>query len=134
MLHCPLISSGSSLFAKVLISGFLKYKGFIGIMIVFPEVTLDKSEFVCVDALRSSQQFFSHVGMFSCLPGLTSIKQRIKCLAEGHNTVPLVSLELATLGSKVLHSTTEPLHSSIWNDNFDKFSKYILTGRLSLFS
>ena len=26
--------------------------------------------FVCVDALCPSQQFFSHAGMFSCLPGL----------------------------------------------------------------
>ena len=26
--------------------------------------------FVCVDALRPSQQFFSHVGMFYCIPGL----------------------------------------------------------------
>ena len=36
--------------------------------------------FVCVDALRPSQQLFSCVGMFSCLPGLNqyySTKQRI---------------------------------------------------------
>ena len=36
--------------------------------------------FVCVDALRPSQQLFSRVGMFSCLPGLNqyySTKQRI---------------------------------------------------------
>ena len=26
--------------------------------------------FVCVDALSPSQQFFSHVGTISCLPGL----------------------------------------------------------------
>ena len=26
--------------------------------------------FVCFDALHPSQQFFSHVGMISCLPGL----------------------------------------------------------------
>ena len=28
-------------------------------------------------------------------------KQRIKCLAEGHNTVPPVSVELGTLRSQV---------------------------------
>ena len=28
------------------------------------------SYFVCVDALHPSHQFFSHVGIFSCLPGL----------------------------------------------------------------
>ena len=53
--------------------------------------------FVCVDALHPSQQFFSHVGMFSCLHELTSTKGRIKCLAQGHNTVRIVSLELPTL-------------------------------------
>ena len=36
------------------------------------------------------------------LLGWTSTKQRIKCLAQGHNTVPLVMLELATPWSKVL--------------------------------
>ena len=41
-----------------------------------------------VDALQPSQQFFSHVGTSSCLPG----KQWIKCLAQGHNTVPPMSL------------------------------------------
>ena len=41
--------------------------------------------------LHLSQQFFSHVGMG--LPGLNwsvqCTKQRIKCLAQGHNTVKL---------------------------------------------
>ena len=55
--------------------------------------------FVCVGALLPSQQFFNHVGMSSWI--LTSTKQRIKCLAQGHNTVPLVSLELMTLRSQV---------------------------------
>ena len=40
--------------------------------------------------------FFSHVGTISCLPGLN---QRIKCLAQGRNTVTLVSLKLASLNS-----------------------------------
>ena len=33
------------------------------------------------------------------------------CLAQGHNTVPPVTLEPTTPGSRVKHSTTEPLHS-----------------------
>ena len=52
---------------------------------------------VCNDALSPSQHFLSHVGTFFCLSGLNRTKQRIKCLVQGHNTVPLVSLELVTL-------------------------------------
>ena len=48
--------------------------------------------FICVDALRPSQQFFSHVSWDE-----PATMQRIKCLAQGHNTVPLVSLDLMTL-------------------------------------
>ena len=40
--------------------------------------------------------------------GLTSTKQRIKCLAQGHNAVSLVRLKPATPRSRVKHSTTEP--------------------------
>ena len=40
-------------------------------------------------------------------------KQRIKCLAQGHNTVPLVRLEPATPRSQVKHSFTEPPHSCL---------------------
>ena len=50
---------------------------------------------------------------FSVSLGWTSTKQRIKCLAQGHNTVTPegVSLELATLlQSNTL--PTEPLHSA----------------------
>ena len=49
---------------------------------------------------------------FSVFLGLTSTKQRVKCLAQGHDNEPLVSLKLGTLRSQVLLSTTEPLHSS----------------------
>ena len=59
-----------------------------------PMIHSPTRSFVCVDALHPSRQFISHVGIFSCT------KQRIKSLAQGHNTVPLVSLE-----SQVLHST-----------------------------
>ena len=55
--------------------------------------------FVCVDVLCPSQQFFSHVGMLSVFLGCVSTKQRIKCLAQVYNTVPLNSLKLATLRS-----------------------------------
>ena len=54
--------------------------------------------FVCFDSLRPSQQFFSY--------GLTSTKQGLMCLAQGHNTVMLVRLEPATPRSRVKHSTT----------------------------
>ena len=37
------------------------------------------------------------MGHFPVFLHSTSSKQRIKCLAQGHNTVPPVSLELATL-------------------------------------
>ena len=55
--------------------------------------------FVCVDALRPSQYFVSHVGrFFSCLP-------RLNCLAQGLNIVLPVGLEPATAQSQVLHSS-----------------------------
>ena len=40
--------------------------------------------------------------------GWTRIKQRIKCLTQGHYTAPPVRLEPATLRSWIKHSTTEP--------------------------
>ena len=53
----------------------------------------------------------------SCLPGL---KQWIKCLAEGHRTVTLLSLKLTTLRSPVQHSTN-------WaNALCDKILKYCI--------
>ena len=52
---------------------------------------------------------------FLSFRGLTSTKQRIKCLAQGHNTVPLERLKPATPQSQVKHSTTEPLQSSFMN-------------------
>ena len=44
--------------------------------------------------------------------GLTSTKQRIKCLAQGHNPVSPMRLEPTTPPSPVKNSTTEPSHSS----------------------
>ena len=41
--------------------------------------------------------------------GLTSTKQRIECLAQGHNAVLPVKLETTPPRSQVMHSTTEPL-------------------------
>ena len=45
--------------------------------------------------------------------GLTSTKQRIKGLSQGNNTESVVRFEPAKPQSRVKHSTTEPLHSSI---------------------
>ena len=60
--------------------------------------------FVCVDTLHPSQQSFSHVGTISCFPGVNQYisKQRIKCLAQGHNTVPPENLKPANLRSQEL--------------------------------
>ena len=54
--------------------------------------------FVSRDTLRPSQQFIGDIGTVSSLSGLN---QRIKYLAQGHNTVPPVSLEEATLRPQV---------------------------------
>ena len=47
--------------------------------------------------------FLVMLGQFPVFLGWTSTKQQIKCLVQGHNTVtlPVVSLELATLWSPV---------------------------------
>ena len=42
--------------------------------------------FVCVEALRPSQQFFSHVVTEPLLPGYYQYFLGVKCLAQGHNT------------------------------------------------
>ena len=46
----------------------------------------------------SKSTLFSHVGDFL---GKTSTNQKIKCLAQGHNIVPLVRLEAATPQSQI---------------------------------
>ena len=51
-------------------------------------------------------------GRFPVFLTWTSMKQRIKGLVQEHDSVPPVSLVLATLWYKVKHSTTESLHSS----------------------
>ena len=43
--------------------------------------------------------------------GLTSTKQGLMCLAQGHNAVTAVRLKPASSLSQVKHSTTEPLQS-----------------------
>ena len=40
--------------------------------------------------------------------GLISIKQKINCLAQGHNTVPTVRLKPPTSRSEIRHPTTDP--------------------------
>ena len=53
--------------------------------------------------------------------GLTSTKQRTKCLAQGHNAVPPVSLQSATSRSRVKHSTIEPPRSLYWQQILYQF-------------
>ena len=47
------------------------------------------------------------------LSGLNQYYARINVLAQGHNTVMPVRLELAAPRSRVKHSTTEPLRSVV---------------------
>ena len=42
-------------------------------------------------------------------------KQRIKCLVQGHNTVPPVGLEPSTPRSLIKHSTTGHCASHFWD-------------------
>ena len=58
--------------------------------------------FVCVDALRPSQQVFSLVETFSWVA---------QCLDKGHNTVPQVRPEPATLRFQVKHFTIGSLRT-----------------------
>ena len=51
--------------------------------------------------------------------GLTSTKQRIKCLAQGHNSVLLVRLDPIPIDLESMHSTIEPPLFSEHNLNFD---------------
>ena len=48
--------------------------------------------------------------------GLTSTRQKIKCLTQRHNTVPLVRLKPATTPSQIEHSTTERMRSSLFSE------------------
>ena len=52
--------------------------------------------FGCVVALRTVQQLFSQFITFPVILGGTSTKQRIKCLAQGHDVVLAASLEPLT--------------------------------------
>ena len=45
--------------------------------------------------------------------GLTSTKQGLMCLAQGHNAVPLARLKPATFQSQVKLSSTKPLRSCL---------------------
>ena len=54
-------------------------------------------------------------------------KQRITCLAQGHNTVPPVRLEHATPRSTVQHSTTESLRPLRHKHTFNEMDKKIIT-------
>ena len=52
--------------------------------------------FVCVEALRPSQQFFRHVGTETTLPGFNQFCRDLTCLAQGHNTMTPVEIEPRT--------------------------------------
>ena len=69
--------------------------------------------FVFVDALRPNQKFLVKFGRFPVFLGWTITKQRIRCLAHGHTTVTLVSLELAALRSPVSSSWATALLTPI---------------------
>ena len=57
--------------------------------------------FVSCDSLRPSQHFSVMAGWVFL--GLTSTKQMVKCLAQGHNTVSLVRLKLSILSQALYH-------------------------------
>ena len=59
--------------------------------------------FVCVETKRPSQQFFSHVGTVPLLPGYYQYFLPVKCLAQGHNTVEVVSNPDFSLRSPTLY-------------------------------
>ena len=77
---------------------------------------INNCEFGRVDSLHPSQQFLSHVMMleqvFKLFLVCTSTKQRIKCLAKGHNAC---ETQTPTPRYWVKHSTTE---SHCTPDNF----------------
>ena len=53
----------------------------------------------CLFVLRLNipvNNFFSHVGTEPTLPGLNQYCRELMCLAQGHNTVPLVGIEPRT--------------------------------------
>ena len=88
---------------------FCSYKVSFGAIKV--EMLIMVAEFIvclfCVDALLLSQQFFSDFGRFCCLAELSQyLMQRIKCLAQQPNTVPLMSPNQGPLNLK---SNTLPL-------------------------
>ena len=83
--------------------------------------------FVCVGALMPTQQFFSHVGMIFCLPGLNQYyKQQIKYLAQGQNTMTPVSIKLATLDPQSNTLQTEP-HAPLINAHISPSGIQVLT-------
>ena len=60
------------------------YKGPPDVVLIYNKVFV--CLFVCVEAQRPSQQFFSHVGTEPPFPVYYLCFQGVKCLAQGHNT------------------------------------------------
>ena len=69
------------------------------------------------------------VNNFSVMSGLflgcASTKQKIKCLAPGHNAVSQVRLEPSTPRSQVKHSTDPLVSSVIFLDIYAELSKIL---------
>ena len=59
--------------------------------------------FICVEAKRPSQEYFSHVGTEPLLPGYNQYFGVVKCLAQGHNTEK-VGFKPLTSRSRVRHN------------------------------
>ena len=76
----------------------------------------DVNLFVCIETLHPSQQFSVMLGHLSVFLCWTSTQHRIKCLAQGHNTVIPVSLELMTLRPKSNTLLRSPQMTIVIND------------------
>ena len=76
----------------------------------FKQKSCDQTDLFCLCCFFTPQSTISNnVGTISCFPGLNQSKERIKCLAQGHNTVTQASLEPFYIQSTALPA--EPLCS-----------------------
>ena len=65
--------------------------------------------FVWVNALRSNQQYFSYIGMFSLVEPVLSSVDKVSSSKTEHSAVPSMRLKPGSFQSQVEHSATEPL-------------------------
>ena len=111
------ISSGSALFAKTKSIARGRNRFFFEIITCDPSIqwTILTLLYVCffcvdVDTLCPSQQFWVMSGGFPVFLGWTSTKQRIRCLAEGHNTMFI----LCTIAYWKFHWSEEGVMPTCW--------------------